>query len=52
MISLSNLQNSLSKTIVELKREKKSSLTKDTRIKSLEDIVIRLGTDPNDANVV
>lgn len=40
--------NSLSNTTTELQLEKSSSHGKDTRIKSLEDLVIELGHDPKD----
>ena len=42
-------QNSLNNTSAQLDLEKASSLAKDNRIKSLEDIIIELGHDPNDA---
>lgn len=43
------LQNSLENTSARLDLEKASSLAKDNRIKSLEDIIIELGHDPKDA---
>ena len=43
------LQNSLNNTSAQLDLEKASSLAKDNRIKSLEDIIIELGHDPKDA---
>jgi len=43
------LQNSLENTSVQLDLEKASSLAKDNRIKSLEEIIIELGHDPKDA---
>ena len=43
----SKLQVSLSNIHSQLKMEKISSLTKDTKIKSLEDLVIKLGYDPS-----
>ena len=43
------LKNSLNNTSAQLDLEKASSLAKDNRIKSLEDIIIELGHDPKDA---
>ena len=43
------LQNSLNNTSAQLDLEKASSLAKDNRIKSLENIIIELGHDPKDA---
>jgi len=43
------LQNSLENTSAQLDLEKASSLAKDNRIKSLEEIIIELGHDPKDA---
>jgi len=43
------LQNSLNNTSAQLDLEKASSLAKDNRIKSLEDIIIELWHDPKDA---
>ena len=43
------LQNSLNNTSTQLELEKASSLAKDNRIKSLEEIIIELGHDPKDA---
>jgi len=42
------LQDSLNNTIVHFKLEKASSSAKDTRIKSLEDLIIELGHNPKD----
>ena len=42
------LQNSLHNTSAQLELEKASSLAKDNRIKSLEEIIIELGHDPKD----
>lgn len=42
------LQNSLHNTTTQLELEKASSKAKDNRIKSLGEIVIELGHDPND----
>lgn len=42
------LQNSLHNTSAQLELEKASSQAKDNRIKSLEEIIIELGHDPND----
>ena len=46
------LSNSLSNTTTQLQLEKASSQAKDTRIKSLEDLVIELGHDPKDVKAV
>lgn len=43
------LQNSLNNTFSQLDLEKASSLAKDNRIKSLEEIIIELGHDLKDA---
>ena len=40
------LENSLNNTLAQLDLEKASSLAKDNRIKSLEDIIIELGHGP------
>ena len=40
------LQNSLDNTAAQLHLEKASSLAKDNRVKSLEEIIIGLGHDP------
>lgn len=42
------LQDSLDNVKAQFKLEKASSQAKDTRIKSLEDLVIELGHDPSD----
>ena len=42
------LQNSLHNTTAQLELEKASSQAKDNRIKSLEEIIIELGHDPNE----
>lgn len=42
------LQNSLNNTTAQLELEKASSQAKDNRLKSLEEIIIELGHDPND----
>ena len=42
------LQNSLHNTSAQLELEKASSMDKDNRIKSLEEIIMELGHDPND----
>jgi len=47
-ITAHQLQNSLNNTSAKLQLEKSSSQAKDTRIKSLEDLVIELGHDPKD----
>ena len=43
------LQSSLDNTTAQLDWEKASSLAKDNRIKSLEEIITKLGHDPKDA---
>jgi len=43
------LQNSLDNTTTQLNLEKASSVAKNNRIKSLEEIIIGLGHDPKDA---
>lgn len=45
------LLNSLNNTSTQLKLEKATSQAKDNRIKSLEDLVIKLGHDPKDVKV-
>jgi hypothetical protein len=47
-ITAHQLQNSLHNTSAQLQLEKASSQAKDTRIKTLEDLVIELGHDPKD----
>ena len=42
------LQNSLYNTSAQLELEKASSLAKDNRIKSLEEIIVEMGHDPTD----
>jgi len=42
------LQNSLNNISAQFQLEKASSQAKDTRIKSLEDLIIELGHDPKD----
>ena len=46
-MATSRLQASVNNIQSQLKLEKISSLAKDTKIKSLEDLVIKLGYDPN-----
>lgn len=50
-MSLSKLQVSFANVQSQLKMEKVSSLAKDNRIKSLEDLVIKIGYEPKDVNV-
>ena len=50
-MSLSKLQVSYVNSQSQLKMEKVSSLAKDNRIKSLEDLVVKIGYDPKDINV-
>lgn len=49
-MSLSKLQVTLANVQSQLKMEKVSALAKDTRIKILEDLVIKLGYDPSNMN--
>lgn len=51
-VVVSKLQASLNNIHSHLKLEKISSLAKDTNIKTLEAIVIKLGLDPKDVNAV
>jgi len=46
------LQNSFNNTTTQLQLEKSSSQAKDTRINSLEDLVIELGHNPKDVKAV
>ena len=46
------LQVSLNNVQTQLKLEKVSSFTKDNRIKSLEEMVLKIGYDPSDVKVV
>ena len=46
------LENSLNNTSAQLELEKASSLAKDNRINSLEDIIIELGHDPKDPKAI
>jgi len=46
------LQNYLNNTYAQLELEKASSLAKDNRIKSLEEIIIELGHDPKDPKCI
>lgn len=47
-MATSKLQASLNNIHSQLKLENMSSLAKDTKIKGLEDLVIKLGLDPKD----
>lgn len=49
-MTISKLQASLENIQSQLKIEKIYSLAKDTRIKSLEDLVVKLGYDPTNVN--
>lgn len=51
-IKLPKLRTYLSNVQTQLKLEKISSLEKDTRIKTLEDLVIKLGYDPGDVKAL
>ena len=48
---LSKLQVTLANVQSQLNMEKVSSLAKDTRIKSFEELVIKVGYDPSNINV-
>jgi len=50
-MSLSKLQVTLANTQSQLKIERVSSLAKDTKIKSLEDLVLKMAYDPSNINV-
>ena len=50
-ITAHQLQNSLNNISAQFQLKKASSQAKDTRIKSLEDLVIELGHDPKDVKV-
>lgn len=50
-MSLSKLQATLANVQSQLKMEKVSSLSKDTRIKALEDLVVKVRYDPTNINV-
>ena len=47
-MSVEKLQNSLDNITTQFKLEKASSQAKDNRIKSLEDLFIEIGYNPND----
>lgn len=49
-IATHQLQNSLNNISAQFQLDKASSQDKDTRIESLEDLVIELGHDPKDIN--
>ena len=51
-ITVQKLQSSLDNITAQFKLEKASSRAKDNRIKSLEDLVIEIGYNPNDIKVV
>ena len=51
-LSLSKLQVSLANVQSQLKLEKVSSFAKDTRIKTLEDMVVKIGYDPSNVNAI
>jgi len=50
-MNLFKMQVALSNTQSQLKMERISALSKDTMIKSLEDLVIKIGYDPSDTKV-
>lgn len=47
-MNLFKMEVALSNAQSQLKMEKTSSLSKDTKIKSLEDLIIKIGYDPSD----
>jgi len=51
-IQAQQLQNSLNNTSAQLELERVSSLAKDNRIKSLEEIIIELGHNPKDPKAI
>jgi len=51
-IQAQQLQNSLNNTSTQLELERVSSLAKDNRIKSLEEIIIELGHNPKDPKAI
>ena len=51
-MSLFKMQITLANVSSQLNMEKVSAFSKDTRIKTLEDLVIKLGYDPSNVNVV
>jgi len=51
-MSLSKLRISLSNEHSQLKIENMSSLYKDKKLKSLEDIIIKIGYDPQDCKEI
>jgi len=51
-IEAHQLQNSLNNILAQFPLEKASSQAKDTRIKSLEDLIIELGQDPKDVKAI
>jgi len=51
-IAAHQLQNSLNNMSTQFQLEKASSHAKDTRIKSLGDLVIELGHDPKDVKAI
>jgi len=50
--STAKLQVSLNNVQTQLKMEKISSVTKDNRIKTLEEIILKIGYDPSNVKVV
>lgn len=51
-IQAQQLQNSLNNTFSQLELEKASSLAKDNKIKSLEEIIIEMGHNPKDSKAI
>lgn len=51
-MTTSKMQESLNNIYSQLKLEKKCSLAKDTIIKGLEDLVLKLGLDPKDVKAI
>lgn len=51
-MAASKLQASLNNVHSQLKIERMSSMAKDSRIKTLEDLVVKIGYDPSDVKAV
>ena len=51
-MATSKLQAAMNNMHSQLNIERMSSLAKDTRIKTLEDLIIKLGQDPRDVSAV
>ncbi len=51
-MSLSKLRTALSNVQSQLNIEKPSSLSKDIKLQSLEDIIVKIGHDPHDYKAI